>query len=249
MIDHVRKQAGASHDMSLRIRCALAAMLALGAGTARADAEYRDRDESPVVARSGDLLQFGIPLVALGMTYLYQHTTRTGFHWQDGALVGGNDFDLSMTGAPRHDLALGFARMELAVYGLKYGIDATRPNGSEHSFPSGHTAAAFLGAEFIRKEYGWAWGGPAYALASYVGWTRVVSGNHWPRDVFAGAAIGILSNYDLDDIDTPLGRISIVPLLRGPGRSDDLSGFSSSWRDGPGFGADRSIGVQFDLRF
>ena len=31
---------------------------------------------------------------------------------------------------------------------LKYSIDSTRPNGENHSFPSGHTSTAFSGAGY-----------------------------------------------------------------------------------------------------
>jgi len=102
-----------------------------------------------------------------------------------------------LNGSPRHDFVIAFGRMEAVTYGLKYSVDETRPNGQPHSFPSGHTSASFMGAEFIRKQYGWYAGAPAYLAASYVGWTRQQSRNHYSRDVFAGALIGILSNHDL----------------------------------------------------
>jgi membrane-associated phospholipid phosphatase len=81
------------------------------------------------------------------------------------------------------------------TYGLKYTISEKRPNGGSRSFPSGHTSLSFSAAEFMRKRYGWEYGVPAYAVASFVGYSRVESNQHHPRDVFAGAAIGILSSY------------------------------------------------------
>jgi hypothetical protein len=103
--------------------------------------------------------------------------------------------------------------MEVATYALKYAINADRPNGGSQSFPSGHTAAAFMGAEFIRKEFGPWWGVPAYGAASWVGYTRVKSHNHYWRDVIGGAALGILSNYDFGSIKTRSGTLSISPTL------------------------------------
>lgn len=50
-------------------------------------------------------------------------------------------------------------------------------------------------AEFIRKRYGWEYGVPAYALAGYVGYTRVESREHYAHDVVAGAAIGFLGTF------------------------------------------------------
>lgn len=54
---------------------------------------------------------------------------------------------------------------------------------------------SFASAEFIRKRYGWEFGVPAYALATFVGYSRVESDQHYTHDVIAGAAIGILSSY------------------------------------------------------
>ncbi|MBI2383795.1 MAG: phosphatase PAP2 family protein [Gammaproteobacteria bacterium] len=115
-----------------------------------------------------------------------------------------------LNGAPRHDLAVALVRTEFVTYGLKYGVQEQRPNGAGESFPSGHTSISFAGAEFIRKQYGWGWGVPAYLAASYVGWSRVESGNHWTHDVLAGAAIGILSNHDLERIELPFGTLSLA---------------------------------------
>lgn len=83
---------------------------------------------------------------------------------------------------------------------LKYSIDAERPNGEDNlSFPSGHTSAAFSSASFLQMRYGWAYGAPAYAAATFVAWSRVYSDNHYPRDVIAGAAIGVVSSFIFTD--------------------------------------------------
>jgi len=78
---------------------------------------------------------------------------------------------------------------------LKYTINETRPNGGDLSFPSGHTSTSFASAEFMRRRYGWKWGGSFYALAAFVGYSRVESQNHYTHDVVAGAAIGIASSF------------------------------------------------------
>ncbi len=42
-----------------------------------------------------------------------------------------------------------------AVNGIKYTAKVPRPDGSSrNSFPSGHTAVAFMGATILHKEYG-----------------------------------------------------------------------------------------------
>jgi membrane-associated phospholipid phosphatase len=91
-------------------------------------------------------------------------------------------------------LTCAFAATLGVAYALKYTIHEMRPNGGEQSFPSGHTSSAFCGAAFLDTRYGHSYGIPAYAAASLVGWSRIESNSHYPVDVLAGAAIGIVSN-------------------------------------------------------
>jgi membrane-associated phospholipid phosphatase len=82
------------------------------------------------------------------------------------------------------------------VTGLKYGLNKERPKGTTYSFPSGHTANAFLGAHVAFKEiknYSPWLAGVGYAMAIAVGASRVYDNWHWLADVAAGAGIGILS--------------------------------------------------------
>lgn len=93
------------------------------------------------------------------------------------------------------------------VNGLKYTVRRPRPDGTaRNSFPSGHTATAFMTAAMLHKEYGWRspWfsiGG--YAVAAFTGVSRVLNDRHYLTDVMAGAAIGISSvhlGYFLADL-------------------------------------------------
>lgn len=90
--------------------------------------------------------------------------------------------------------AVAFIAETALVNGLKYTIREPRPNFAEHnSFPSGHTATAFVGAELVRTEYGWGYGIPAYIVATGVGFMRLYNDRHWITDTLGGAAVGILS--------------------------------------------------------
>lgn len=94
-------------------------------------------------------------------------------------------------------LATSYLSMGIMVNTLKYTIRELRPDGSSrNSFPSGHTATAFMGAELLRSEF-WEtspWIGVAgYSLAATIGFMRIYNDRHWTTDVLAGAGIGILS--------------------------------------------------------
>ena len=85
------------------------------------------------------------------------------------------------------------ASMLAISYGLKYCVNENRPDGSsKHSFPSGHVALAFTGAELTRIEYGTACGLAAYGVSSAVAIMRLYNNRHWFNDILMGAGIGIL---------------------------------------------------------
>ena len=92
--------------------------------------------------------------------------------------------------------AMAAAMMAGVVNGMKYSINRTRPNDASNSFPSGHTATAFMGATLLAHEYGhrsvWI---PicGYTVASSVAVMRVLNNRHYVSDVIVGAAIGILT--------------------------------------------------------
>ena len=117
----------------------------------------------------------------------------------------GSIYGLSLLGAEAKnnyidrtlELATSYVALGIMVNAVKYTVREPRPDGSaNNSFPSGHTATTFMGAELVRIEYGdnspWISVG-AYTIATAVGVLRVYNNRHWFTDVFAGAGIGILS--------------------------------------------------------
>ena len=90
--------------------------------------------------------------------------------------------------------ATSYVALTAVTGALKLTVKEWRPDGSDNrSFPSGHAARAFAGAELVRSEYGWKWGAGAYAVAAGVGLLRIAGEHHYAHDVLAGAAVGILS--------------------------------------------------------
>lgn len=80
---------------------------------------------------------------------------------------------------------------------MKQTMPVMRPDGSaQNSFPSGHTATAFVGAELLWQEYHdrslW-YGVAGYAVAAGTGFFRMYNNKHWLSDVAMGAGIGIMS--------------------------------------------------------
>lgn len=229
-------------------RCVVALIAVVAAGAAQAG---EGDNADPQVERTGDTLQVAVPLVALALTFFIDDSADPAA----GSGLADNGLDVSwgsMNGSPRHDLALAFIRTEVATYGFKYSVAEQRPNGGSESFPSGHTSVAFAGAEFIRKQYGWSLGAPAYLAAGYVGWSRVVTGNHWTHDVLAGAAIGILSNHDSLDFAVPIGRGAYGELTLAPAMLTDLPALGFDPPDSAGEARDMqppAPGLRLEFRF
>lgn len=92
-----------------------------------------------------------------------------------------------------YSLAQGFIVTNVVTGSLKKIARRDRPdNSSFNSFPSGHTSNSFTWATIAQRRYGWKVGAPAYAIATYVGTSRLQSRKHHLTDVIAGAAIGYI---------------------------------------------------------
>src|SRR3982074_219680 len=62
---------------------------------------------------------------------------------------------------------------------LRHFIKEQRPDKSDwHSFPSDSAAVALSAASYLQIRYGWDYGLPAYAVAAFVGYSRVEAKKH-----------------------------------------------------------------------
>ncbi|NNE25740.1 MAG: phosphatase PAP2 family protein [Saprospiraceae bacterium] len=144
--------------------------------------------QKSTVETSGDILQIALPATAALSTLIYKDGSKPALQFSKSFLV-----------------AVGTTHI------LKRVINRTRPNGGDHSFPSGHTAAAFTGAAFIHKRYGIEYGIPAYLIAAYTGWTRVDSNKHYWTDILGGAAIGVVSAFVFTQQYNP--KLVVSPII------------------------------------
>ncbi|SNR42932.1 phosphatase PAP2 family protein [Hymenobacter mucosus] len=97
-----------------------------------------------------------------------------------------------------------------AIYGLSHALSSGVVSGLKHvggtrrpddpadfsSFPSAHTAEAFMTATLLYEQFGhtrpWLAAG-GYTVAAATGAMRMLNNRHWITDVVAGASIGFLS--------------------------------------------------------
>ena len=135
----------------------------------------------------GDIAQFAIPLIAASVSVAKSD--------KDGLLqLGATSVGTMAT-----------------TYALKYSVNSQRPKGGGQSFPSGHTASAFMGASYLHYRYGWEYGLPAYAAAAVVGYSRVAADQHHWEDVVGAAVIANVSAFILTDrLDD---RVQLVPFM------------------------------------
>ena len=144
---------------------------------------------------TGDVGQFAVPLSALGVS------------------ISKGDYE-----GARQMFHMSFATVS-TTYGLKYALNCSRPDRGGLSFPSGHTATAFMGATFLHQRYGLASSIPAYFAASYVGFSRVYARRHYTVDVLAAAGIAYLASRFFT---CPYShKVNVVPVIE-----KDFYGFS-----------------------
>ncbi|MGN1133585.1 MAG: phosphatase PAP2 family protein, partial [Oscillospiraceae bacterium] len=71
-------------------------------------------------------------------------------------------------------------------------IDTVIPHPGGYSFPSSHSASSFASATTIYK-FNKPIGIAAYIVAGFIALSRIYFGVHFPTDILAGAAVGIIT--------------------------------------------------------
>lgn len=142
---------------------------------------------------TGDILQFAVPVAGLAV-----------------AVLKGDDEGEAQW---LRNTTASF----LATQVLKVAFNSTswgqRPNGGQHSFPSGHVAFAASGAAFLTERYGWQYGLLGWAATGYVAYSRVDEHEHHWRDVAVGAGL----SYGISKLFvTPETATQLAPII-GPG--------------------------------
>ncbi len=133
---------------------------------------HKGHAQTPEVETAGDIILATLPATAIATTLLIKDHEGLG------------------------QFAEGFFLNQILTFSLKGIIGKERPDGDGFdSFPSGHTSTTFQSASFIQRRYGWKYGIPAYALASFTGFSRINADRHDIADVLVGAALGIGCTY------------------------------------------------------
>jgi membrane-associated phospholipid phosphatase len=124
-----------------------------------------------------------------------------------------------------YDLAQGFVLTNAMTAGIKTVSGRSRPDvTSDYSFPSGHTSNSFMWATVLARHWGWVAGVPAYAVASYVGASRLESEKHFLTDVVAGATLGYIVGRTVTRKRKRGGRINLgVAIPPGGGAAATLA--------------------------
>jgi hypothetical protein len=122
----------------------------------------------------------------------------------------------------------------IATEGLKYATQRKRPNGGDNmSFPSGHASMTAALAASVSEMYDWdlRLAVPLYAITTFVGASRIQSGEHHLSDVVAGMTLGTVvgmsfAKYNKEKNNSgTAGNLAIIPLLDG-----NYKGLVAQWK-------------------
>jgi membrane-associated phospholipid phosphatase len=160
---------------------------------------------------SADAFYLSGGLIASGFAFHDSHLTLMGREAIEASVFSGL---LSSTLKPV------FGRVRPALAGNQTTFE---PGSGNYSFPSGHATEAFAVASVIAaRSSGWLVPTLAYTAASLVAFDRINDRAHFPSDVAAGAAIGVVVGRFIvhrheRTLDAPGPQISLTTLPHGLG--------------------------------
>ena len=128
----------------------------------------------------------------------------------------------SQTAAAGADLVRAGLVVQALTHTIKVSTQRSRPDGTAFSFPSGHTSSSFAAATVLQRHFGWKAGVPAYAVATYVGASRIQQNRHYLSDVAFGAALGIVAGRTVT-MSLRGHRLGISPVAASGGGGISLS--------------------------
>jgi membrane-associated phospholipid phosphatase len=155
--------------------------------------------------------------------YLSGGLIASGFAFHDShlTLMGREAIEASVfSGLISNALKPVFGRVRPALAGNQTTFE---PGSGNYSFPSGHATEAFAVASVIAaRSPGWVVPTLAYTAASLVALDRINDRAHFPSDVAAGAAIGVVVGRFIvhrheRTLDAPGPQISLTTLPHGLG--------------------------------
>lgn len=186
-----------------------AAILVIG-GVGAALGHSSDRTVSSALSQSNTLGSvFGVGETAGG--------ARTQLAAALGTYAVGRISRNSKVAAIGADLLEAQILAQTMTAAIKLSVGRTRPDGTQYSFPSGHSSVTFATATVLQRDLGWKVGIPAYGLATYVAASRIQDKRHFLSDVTFGAAIGIVAGRSVT-VGTGNARFAIAPApARGGG--------------------------------
>jgi membrane-associated phospholipid phosphatase len=121
------------------------------------------------------------------------------------------------------DLVRAQILTQILTGSIKSSVRRGRPDGTQFSFPSGHTSVTFASATVLQKHFGWKVGAPAFAVASYVAASRIQEKRHFLSDVAFGATLGIIAGRTVT-VGRGEARFAVAPMATAGG-----AGVSFSW--------------------
>ena len=103
----------------------------------------------------------------------------------------------------------------LATTALQYIRGNDTPNGEYLSWPSGHASSSFTIASVMDEFYGPKVGIPAYAIASFISYRMMDTGDNYSSDVVFGATLGWVIGHTVasQNNDLKIAGFDIVPFI------------------------------------